>query len=50
MSRSGQEAGCTTKEIAAVPGQSDQVVEHYSKMADRELLAKKLDRKMYGEE
>lgn len=44
------EAGCSTKQIAAVTGQSDQMVEHYSKMADRAQLAKgamvKLERKM----
>jgi integrase len=44
------EAGCSTKQIAAVTGQSDQMVEHYAKMADRERLAEaavtKLERKL----
>lgn len=47
------EAGCSTKQISAVTGQSDQMVEHYSKMADRAKLAKaavsKLERKMKEE-
>lgn len=47
------EAGCSTKQIAAVTGQSDQMVEHYSRMADRAKLAKaavtKLERKMKAE-
>lgn len=34
------EAGCSTKQIAAITGQSDQMVEHYTKMADRQQLAK----------
>ena len=33
------EAGCTTKQIAAITGQSDQMVEHYTRMADRSHLA-----------
>lgn len=33
------EAGCSTKQISAITGQSDQMVEHYAKMADRERLA-----------
>lgn len=44
------EAGCSTKQIAAVTGHSDQMVAHYSKMADRAQLAKgamvKLEQKM----
>lgn len=44
------EAGCSTKQIAAITGQSDQMVEHYAKMADRERLAEaavtKLERKL----
>lgn len=34
------EAGCSTKQIAAVTGQSDQMVEHYAKGADQKRLAK----------
>ena len=34
------EAGCSTKQISAITGQSDQMVSHYSKMADRGRLAK----------
>ena len=32
--------GCSTKQIAAVTGQSDQMVEHYTKGADQKRLAK----------
>ena len=33
-------AGCTTKEIAAITGQSDQMVSHYTKGASRAVLAR----------
>jgi integrase len=33
------EAGCTMRQISAVTGQSGQMVDHYTKMADREALA-----------
>ena len=34
------DVGCSTKQIAAVTGQSDQMVEHYTKGADQKRLAK----------
>lgn len=34
------EAGCSTKQISAITGQSDQMVSHYTKMADRGQLAR----------
>lgn len=43
------EADCTTKQIAAITGQSDQMVEHYTRQADQRKLASaaitKLERK-----
>lgn len=40
------EAGCTEKEIAAITGQSLQMVEHYSKGADQLRLAREAIRKV----
>lgn len=44
------EAGCSTKQIAAITGQSDQMVEHYTKGANQKVLADaavvKLERNM----
>ncbi|EME71426.1 integrase [Paramagnetospirillum caucaseum] len=46
------DVGCSTKQIAAVTGQSDQMVEHYTKGADQKRLAKaavvKLERSQKG--
>jgi integrase len=42
------EAGCTEKEIAAVTGQSLQMVAHYSKEADQLRLAREAIRKVEG--
>jgi integrase len=42
------EAGCTTKEIAAVTGMSLAMVEHYSKGADQLRLARAAMRKLEG--